>query len=493
MSNKGGLYGPVSFAELEELVEAREEASRIMSLGSAFSMLSDNILMDDEIEDKTTALSSLLSEYSERLSNANKSAGVEATGEPSGFEVLLNIWSAMKGTPMKSEEDEVFPASHYLIVDNPQDPETWYIRVKDKAGNIDPALLNKAWFDGEYRDELKELYSKSGLRTPENMSIVKDKSGKWLWFARYSNKYLDDDYPQEIISEQSHLNFVKEVREGREDYPELWLHHIKGTTWGKATWVGYDSGFALAAGYIYPEYEDIAISLSKQTNILLSHGMSPESIIRDPDNPNIILQHATKEISPLPAHRAANKLTGFIVLEEEDNMSEKGLSREDRETLVNMGIAEASIEKLDNATSKIAEVAENSDLPRKEVSEPDVAQEQTQVEQEAVEEVVEQVEDRNDELLGILVESVKAINDRMVAVQALAQANANSIEAMAQEHNKIVGESTKASRISILQSVIGNEDARVDGRKSLARSGPVESKPNGGGLFWREEGWTNGN
>lgn len=511
MSEKAGFYGPTSFSELEELVQAREEAERIMSVGAAFSMLSDNIIMDGEIEDKATALSNLVAEYSERINESVTKE--ESGGEPNGGEPLdSSVWSEFvawfKASPKKSEKDGDHPASHYLVVEDPQKTSTWHLRVKNMSGEPDHNLMGAAWaeMNGGYRgnkldrsaalSKLKNLYEQEGMETPDKKStgftIVKNSGGNWIWFARYSNKYLDDDFPREIISEESHINFVKEVKEGKQDYPELWLHHIKGTTWGEATWVGYDSGFALAAGYIYPEYKDLAEALSKQSSLLLSHGMDSESIVRDKENPNIILRHATKEISPLPAHRAANKLTGFIVLEEDNNMEQKGFSSEDRQNLIDMGVPEATVDKLAAANEAISKVADQV-LPSKEAAEQPREEEDIEVqaaeEEPAAEEetAVEQEEAGVDEeLVDALVESIKSLSDKVEAI-------ANHVKALEETQEKMVGESTKATRMSILKSVIGSEEARIDGRSSLAKSGPTETEPNGGGFFWRKEGWTNGN
>lgn len=445
MSNKLGWYGPTSFAELEELVEAQEEAQRIMSLGASFSMLSDNIIYDDEVQDKAMALSNLVSEYTDRLSTSmvkegsegpsageasaerSRTPGEEPLGGATLKEAIMGLWSYVKGGPQPTPKSE---------------------------------------------------------GTSTGMALLKSKDDRWLWFARYSNKYLDNDFPREIISEESHISFAKAVREGREEYPELWLHHIKGTAWGKATWVGYDQGFAMAAGYVYPGFEEVATTLASKSNLLLSHGMAPESIVRDTENPHIILRHTTKEISPLPAHRAANKLTGFVVLEE-DNMHDKGLSQEDREALHSMGFPEETIAVFDQANKTMAEIADKVKLPSK----------QAEVQQEPEPEVVlAQAENAEPEAAPSPVdeETVDAIVTSIQALGEQVKALANHVKALEETQDKMVGESTKAARMSILQSVIGSDAARIDGRSSLAKAGPAEPEQGqGGGFFFRQKGWTN--
>jgi hypothetical protein len=45
----------------------------------------------------------------------------------------------------KSEGDGDHPASHYLVVEDPQSPSTWHLRFKDVKGNIDHGLMGGAW------------------------------------------------------------------------------------------------------------------------------------------------------------------------------------------------------------------------------------------------------------------------------------------------------------------------------------------------------------
>lgn len=311
---------------------------------------------------------------------------------------------------------------------------------------------------------------------PKSLNLVKSDSGKWLWFARYSNKYLDDDYPREIIAEESHLNFVQEVKEGRAEYPELWLHHIQGTTWGKSMWLGYDSGFALAAGYIYPEHYELAESLANQKGLLLSHGMPLNSIVRDEQNPYIIKRHVTREISLLPGVRAANKLTGFVLLPEEDDMQEKGISPEDRQTLIAMGVPETWIDKQEETNQKLANIAEQLDIQSKETNEP--APEQTPEPETEVNEAVV-----DEETVDAIIESIKSLSKRVEEL-------ASKVQTVDVKTDELAGVSTKAARLSDLRSVIGAAETQIDGRTSLAKDGPKENtNTSGSPFFWNKAGW----
>lgn len=88
----------------------------------------------------------------------------------------------------KKEKDGDHPASHYLVVEDPQEPSTWHLRVKGTDGKPDHGLMGAAWaaLHGGYRgnkyegpnkqeaiDKLKALYKSEGMETPsENSSAT---------------------------------------------------------------------------------------------------------------------------------------------------------------------------------------------------------------------------------------------------------------------------------------------------------------------------------
>lgn len=57
----------------------------------------------------------------------------------------------------KTEIDGEHPSSHYLVVVDPGNPETWDLRVKDANGDLNDALMAKAWaalqggYDGRFK------------------------------------------------------------------------------------------------------------------------------------------------------------------------------------------------------------------------------------------------------------------------------------------------------------------------------------------------------
>lgn len=82
----------------------------------------------------------------------------------------------------KAEQDGEHPASHYLVVEDPEAPSTWHLRVRNAAGEVDHRLMGAAWaalhggyrgnrYEGPGRDEalrkLRALYEREGLDAPK--------------------------------------------------------------------------------------------------------------------------------------------------------------------------------------------------------------------------------------------------------------------------------------------------------------------------------------
>jgi hypothetical protein len=170
--------------------------------------------------------------------------------------------------------------------------------------------------DKEADDQMAALYA-AMADEKKTFLVWKDKVNQYQWIATYSNNIRDDDSPPEIISESSHLGFISKVEKGLVEYPELWLWHTPEWMVGKATWLAWDdSGFAMAAGYFNKGCEAVAEALMAADDVRVSHGMPASSIKRSKEDPTVIVEHTTKEISPLPGFAAANRWTGFITLED---------------------------------------------------------------------------------------------------------------------------------------------------------------------------------
>jgi hypothetical protein len=388
------------------------------------------------------------------------------------------------------------------------------------SGRLTDAAKQKGIVDTVV-DYVKDKLEKPSPQESNRLMLVKNIEGEWVWFAKYSNKFRDNDNPPEIIAEQSHLGFVDKVNSGLTPYPELWLWHIPGTTWGKATWVGYDTnGFALAAGVVNPEFYDLAEQLHGREDILLSHGMPTKTISRDEEDSSIIVQHETREISVLPFWAAANKLTGFVVLKENTDMSEikdKGIAPEDRNKLIDdLGLTPEVVDRMEASNIKDASVASAVGLEFKEESEEEIIENQELESEQAeeveaveaeTEEIVEETQDDEpvtpvsalnlddvtsaiDKMIGAIEALNTKVDERFEGVQSEMDALKVSQEAVAKE----VTNTPLASRAGhMFESIIGKEETRIDdGRTRIAKDGPKETDPNqnDGKLFFQREGWT---
>lgn len=109
--------------------------------------------------------------------------------DPEEVKVQYVTASELKAETMKSEGDGNHPASHYLVVEDPEKTTTWHLRVKNAAGDVDHGLMGAAWaalhegyrgnkYEGEGKaGALKKLTS---LYKSEKMDIPgkKDKSSE---------------------------------------------------------------------------------------------------------------------------------------------------------------------------------------------------------------------------------------------------------------------------------------------------------------------------
>lgn len=210
----------------------------------------------------------------------------------------------------------------------------------------------------------RALYANVEKSLP-GFTLWKEASGLYRWFAIYSNNFRDDDHPSEIISHKSQKTFVEMVDKGIVDFPELWIWHVP-VPWGKADWVDYAEGFALASGTVFPEYNWLAENLAKEKNLATSHGMPKLLLQYDPLDKSVITFHITKEISPLPRHRAANRRTGFVIFEGDEQMP---LDPEKRAWLINnAGFKESFVQSIEKQLDEAASKAQGEGIESKEAS-----------------------------------------------------------------------------------------------------------------------------
>lgn len=432
---KKGIYGPTSFDELDELLAAQHKADKMYWLTSDFMWLVDNVVWDSEVEDKAAAVKSLADEFSTRIDD------------------LSNEPDAEMG--MKSQ--------------------TFIDKVKDAVLG---ALRHKK------EPDVMELKMANG-------SLKFYKSGDVLkWVATYSNNLIDDDNPKEIIAADSHKKHVALVKAGLVNPPDLWLWHEPDWQWGTGEYVTYDEQgdvvFTIAGGSVSKGFEELAETICESDEWGVSHGMPLWSVSHDKDNPHVIVEHITEEVSPLPMWAAANKFTSFSL-----NKEAKMIPKQEKARLMaEFNVSEDLLKALEQSNTTKAQkaatqgrlfkdgndapVAEPQDTPAGEaegtdepvadepVAEPTTSPEVVEVKQADLEAIVKS--------LTVLAERVNELDKRVAAKDAEID------KAVAEK----AAETPLASLLAHMQkavSPIGNPDAAVDGRTSLAKSQPVETAP----------------
>jgi hypothetical protein len=388
------------------------------------------------------------------------------------------------------------------------------ISMTDEADRTDSAQSEaETHFFERMADYLKKAFNpvSEELNESEKKEILlyKDtETGRTRWITAYSNNFLDDDNPREIISEISHLSFDKALYDGAAPMPELWFWHVPEWKFGETDWHAYDdNGFIVASGTIDEGMEQFAKEVNAIPDLLVSHGMLPSTIERDPQQRNVIIRHETREISPLPGGRAANKLTGWAVIKEstEDDMA---IPKDKREKALAMGISEDALSAVEAHNAANFKKATKQGIQSKETAEvePDETPTEPEVPAEPGEENPGDEAEENgeaeegeesgyteDEVVEAVKAVVKAVVDPLVARLDMQEALLK--ELTASDETKIKAQSQEIPRASLQeilqQRIIGKEDARVD-KSDKSLQGPEETESDNGvpsvtGIPWLDQ------
>ena len=354
--------------------------------------------------------------------------------------------------------------------------------------------------------------------------IWKDKAtGEYRWLGVYSNKFRDDDSPAEILAEEAHVRFIERVEKGEVAYPDLYVWHIPVAI-GKADLLAYDdAGFSIVSGTIEEEFATGLMKTSE--DLAMSHGMPAQYIRRDDESDNtVITQYVSSEVSVLPRYAAANKMTDFKVLKEEEaNMAiipdnkrqqvsellgndlteklEAGLAlMSDKAVAEGIEFKEESQQGVETDVSETGKKTEDVVDEPETVEEPvagaeDVAGESVESDAGEEEEPVETGETlEKGELASTLAAIVKAMseqNEQLASMVEKQSARITALESDAGEQAKsdeervaeLAASTPEASLQALLAAqlagqagtVIGNPNARVHGNSKLAKDGPEET------------------
>jgi hypothetical protein len=353
--------------------------------------------------------------------------------------------------------------------------------VEDKAGAIERLSTE---FVTLVKERLGDILGKA--RKPKEdpapdtgLMLWKEADGLYHWIARYSNNFRDEDNPPEIISETSHRRFVDLVDKGNADLPELWLWHVEDWKWGTTDWVAWDdAGFAVAGGTVDKGQEPLAEALAEvpTDQLRVSHGMPKKSIVRDPDDDTIIVEHLTREISPLPAWAAANSMTGFIMSKEAKMAIPDEKLTELREE---WNLSDEILDTLQAANAAEAEDGKQAGIEQKDKDEEPTEEVKAETETEVEPEPEPEPEAEPGVSRAELQEALEAIGQAITALSGQIKEIKGQVTEV--EETKTVEEAVTLSEI--FERAIGHKEARVDGRTSEAKDRPAETQEDKPGVL----------
>lgn len=302
----------------------------------------------------------------------------------------------------------------------------------------------------------KEIEQKEQAQS--DMFIWKE-GNTYKWIAAYSNNRRDNDNPPEIISSESHKAFDEGLNKGIYPMPELWLWHIPypvGIT--KSHTYDNETGFPMAGGEFYPSCNWAAEGIIKAGWNGVSHGMPKKYIRRDENDPTIITHHATKEITLLPQWAAANKLSFHLITKEAEMTDEKELPAHKREEFIK-AFGEDKVLQMEAALTDKAKEADEAGIEKKE----ETKAEEKQMDEKTTEKGLTQKQIV--ESFIVLKEQIEALTKEIAALK---------------DNKQEEKETEEFDLVSFLKSksVIGAEEAKIDGRSTLAKDKPEEADAN---------------
>jgi len=156
-------------------------------------------LRDKAVDEWSFGYDPLDSDYSKAL-RGNEEVTVRNLRTLKLFEISPVIWGMNPATTTlgakdakaatKTEADGEHPASHYLVVEDPEKVTTWHLRVRDVDGNLDHRLMGAAWaaLHGGYRGNVYEgpgktealrklaaLYADEDMETPKAADVIAER------------------------------------------------------------------------------------------------------------------------------------------------------------------------------------------------------------------------------------------------------------------------------------------------------------------------------
>lgn len=415
-------YGVTSFQQLDDATESIWMAEEAAEVTQQFAQIANNIIHDDTVEDKPGLITRLVDEMGSRI-------------------------KAMWQTDDRIDDEE----------------------AQAEADQMD--------------DEEKDFSFKSS-----SIEVFKGADGGYWLLGRMTNHWIDRE--DEIIASKGHEWFANFVNKYPQFAPELWVWHVPESKMShKAVWVDYADGQLTCLWPLEPEEAEGMQRFAKDYEPGMSHGFV--ALERDG---NTIWKYVSIEGSVLPNDMAANDAAGFAILHGKDK---KMAFTEDRRKVLASILGEDRVAAIEAENEKSASVL-NADRQHKSVDEEtgpedNAGQDEPKPEPQAA--APAPVQAPSSDFESNLVQALQAMETRIMdAVQSkMAEMEENS-ELLAQQVVHLLGDHdeevaakavgmTPATLSEFIQgpSILESEGAQLDGRSSLAKSGPETDTVSGDG------------
>lgn len=449
------LGGSQSYDESDSYYEAAKRDGFTRDQNYIFRSIFENIMNDSEMDpaDKAVAVIKATRDFGKRVSKGPE--------ESKGFvEKVMEFFSPGEKAVWNTVYINNLPDSAFAYVESDGKKDAGgktvprslrHFPYKGAGGKVDlPHLRNalarapQSPFGSKAMPKLRaaaeaagvgEFAKKEGLAG--TFQVFKDASGVWRWLTVTTNIFKDRD--DEILSEEAHKKYEAYVdRTGH--YPELRLWHVQTSGIGKADFVGFHDGFILHAGVFDEGKEKVAEVLAATKELAVSHGfVYGEEDLED----GVYDAYRTFEVSVLPASKAANIWTQFLVdVKEETIMPLTEAKVSFLEGIVGKEEAKVFLDRLTQLEEDLKgkgvdfkEFIEATEVPpkveEKSKSEdaPGGGEAKAEIEEPPKPELGEEVKGLLEKITGQLAELTKAQGEQAVAIKELQRTDEEKIAA----------------------------------------------------------------
>lgn len=334
--------GATSFAQLDEMKAAEDQADAVYEVTCDTRLLVSNILHSPELDpvQKAEAMKAVADEFASRVTTEIEDTQkdldlleVEAliAHDRRATSVTEYFGDFIKKAVVSSVSRDNMPDSNFAMVADQGGKKVRKYLIHDKA-HVRAALSRAAQMmkrGGQAASDAKAAFPKihaaakkmgvgSDMSKDRNAVLIqKDANSQWRWVGWVSNNFIDWD--GEIISEDAHKEYVDWLEKNKDVYPVFVSWHTPGTVReNPADFVAYENGFLIASGILNEQEAAGLMKAQAKTDLGMSHGSFVFE--RDATDPRIITKYRMYEISDLPLDNAANPFTDFETLVKEVGM-----------------------------------------------------------------------------------------------------------------------------------------------------------------------------